>query len=181
MPDQFQVRYARGVGSGSLGTPLFELYRLGGGDTIRGMESGEFVGRNFSWEQSEFGYNLFEPLDAISRLWPKPKPAPGAPAPPSAPTTDSTPSGISGFLRQQGINTLLLKVAHDRGLVTNDGRGFGDLFSLQHAAQGWGVGLELGGLRTPAGNVSLSLLRAKSSASYVHRNGVWATGVTLSF
>ncbi|MCX6633185.1 MAG: BamA/TamA family outer membrane protein [Candidatus Solibacter sp.] len=224
MPDQFQVRYARGAATASRSTPLFELYPLGGSDNLRGVEAGEFVGRNLSWEQAEFGYNLFEPMDGLTKLLSKRKkapaaapPAPAAPPTPAPTTAPATPAaavatapagatpapttapaaapepaataeteapaggGISGFLRQNGITTLLLKVAHDRGLTTNGGRSLGDLFSLPHAGHGWGVGFELGGLRTAAGSVSITLMRARSSASYVHPNGAWITGVRMTF
>jgi Omp85 superfamily domain len=184
MPDEFQISYARGVGTAAPSTPLFELYRLGGSDNLRGMETGEFVGRNLSWEQAEFGYNLLEPLDAVSKWLANRKKTSNAGSPAPAPTADpatAASGGISDFLRQNGISTLLVKAVHDRGLVTNNGQSVGNLFSLQHAGHGWGVGIELGGLKTAAGNVSVTFLRAQSSASYVHPNGVWITGVRIAF
>lgn len=172
MPDQFQLFYRRSGGTASSATPIFELFRLGGSDNVRGLEMGEFIGRSVSSEQAEFGYNLFEPLDVLGRLLAGKKPPAKA---------DQKPPSIADFLRANGVSSLLLKLAHDRGAASPQGRGIGNLFALEHAAQSWGAGIELGGLRTAAGTVAISFMRARSSSSYAHTKGIWTTGVRVVF
>ncbi len=52
------VRHTWGAGSASAGTPVFQLYRLGGSNNVRGLEEGEFVGRNLRFQQSTLGIAL---------------------------------------------------------------------------------------------------------------------------
>ncbi len=78
-PEDFLFRYARGIGTGSRAMPLFELFQLGGNNSVRGIEQGEFVGRSFAFDQSEFGVNTASVWRWVSRRQTQPKPAP-APA-----------------------------------------------------------------------------------------------------
>jgi hypothetical protein len=52
------VRHTWGAGYASAGTPIFQLYRLGGSNNVRGVEEGEFVGRNLRFQQSTLGIAL---------------------------------------------------------------------------------------------------------------------------
>jgi len=53
----FFLRYNRNMSTSTRGTPLFELARLGGPLTVRGLEEGESIGRKLSADQFEFGIN----------------------------------------------------------------------------------------------------------------------------
>ena len=55
---QLLVRNVFGDASASVGTPLFQLFRLGGAKNIRGIEEGEFVGRSLRWNQATVGIAL---------------------------------------------------------------------------------------------------------------------------
>jgi len=109
--DQFLISYRRGFRTGSAGAPLFELFRLGGPNSVRGIEMGEFVGRSLSFDQSEFGYNLREPIAWIAKLLgAKKKTEAGKDTDPRAKQADP--------LAALGISSALIKVFHDRGLVS---------------------------------------------------------------
>jgi hypothetical protein len=52
------LRYKRGVGSSTNGTPVFQLHRIGGPANLRGIEEGEYIGRFLAYEQSAIGIGL---------------------------------------------------------------------------------------------------------------------------
>jgi hypothetical protein len=52
------VRHAWIAGSAGEGTPLFQLYRLGGSTNVRGLEEGEYVGRSLRAQQFTVGIGL---------------------------------------------------------------------------------------------------------------------------
>ncbi len=79
-PEDFLFRYVRGIGTGSRAMPLFELFQLGGNNSVRGIEQGEFVGRSIAFDQSEVGVNTASVWRWVSRKQGQPKPAPGATA-----------------------------------------------------------------------------------------------------
>src|SRR5258708_36314742 len=56
--NDFLIRYVRGLGASTRSTPLFELLQLGGTANVRGIEQGEFIGRNMAFDQSEAGINV---------------------------------------------------------------------------------------------------------------------------
>ena len=65
------------AGNASAGAPVFELYRLGGATNVRGLEEGEYVGRNLRAQQFTLGIGL--PV-----LWPalaQPADRPRSPVP----------------------------------------------------------------------------------------------------
>lgn len=51
-------RHEWGATFASAGTPLFQLPRMGGGGNVRGIEQGEFVGRELRYQQSTVGIGL---------------------------------------------------------------------------------------------------------------------------
>jgi peptidoglycan hydrolase-like protein with peptidoglycan-binding domain len=55
---QLLARHRFGDGSTTAGTPLFQLFRLGGPGNIRGIEEGEMVGRRLRFHQSTVGIGL---------------------------------------------------------------------------------------------------------------------------
>ena len=57
-PTDFLARHSEGSGRTGAGTPLFELFRPGGGRILRGLEAGELIGRRLRYRQSEFGAAL---------------------------------------------------------------------------------------------------------------------------
>ena len=66
-PEDFLIRYVRGIGMGSRAMPLFELFQLGGNNSVRGIEQGEFVGRGIAFDQSEVGVNTASVWRWVSR------------------------------------------------------------------------------------------------------------------
>jgi hypothetical protein len=85
-PRDFFVRFRKGMGTSNGATPLFELFRLGGSDNIRGLEQGEQIGRKIAFEQSEAGISARQIVSWFQRA---PK-ASGAEQTPKASPIDLT-------------------------------------------------------------------------------------------
>jgi hypothetical protein len=51
-------RYKRGVGGGTVGTPIFLLQRIGGSGNVRGIEEGEYIGRYAAYDQWTAGISF---------------------------------------------------------------------------------------------------------------------------
>jgi hypothetical protein len=56
--NDFFARYRQGGGVSSGGTPIFKQFRLGGVETLPGMESGEVVTNNYGFRQIDLGISL---------------------------------------------------------------------------------------------------------------------------
>jgi hypothetical protein len=167
--NDFLVRYSRGLGTSTSTTPLFELFRLGGSSNVRGIEEGEFVGRNIVFDQSEFGVNAQSLWQWITR---KPKTASAA-GPSAAPQLNTLLSGL-------GITSIFLNGFYDRGRVI-DTTSLGNLLDLRHSMHGAGFDVELRGLRVKNKRANLSLGYARSPESILHTKGVFISSLSIDF
>ena len=162
----FFLRYNRVMGTSNRGTPIFELFRLGGPQTVRGMEEGEFIGRKMSADQFEFGVNalvLWQLVTGNSQAKALRKSECAGDAVDEQP---KPPFDISKFY---------LKVFYDRGRVHDDDS-FNLPFTLNRVAQGYGLAFELrelGGQK-----INLSIGYAYSPESRLHDRGTLYTGVS---
>ncbi len=161
-PNDYFVRFRKGMGVSTGATPLFELFRLGGTDNTRGLEQGEQIGRQISFEQYEAGISARQ---IVSWFQPRPKAA----------KPDETPN-----MSPLDLSKIYLKVFLDRGRVAQN-LGFGDLFSVQHAAKGYGFAVEIASISAGNRRLSLSIGYARSPDSALHSRGVPITSASLDF
>ena len=162
------LRYRQGFASGSGGTPIFRLPRIGGADTIRGIENGEFVGRNAAYRQFEIGVGF----PYLGRVFARPsRQHPSASAPTNAP---NAPPNAPDF------SNAYLKLFYDVGRILPGAR-LGDLIGVGSGLEGYGISVEFA--RLPVGRrvAGLSLGYAYSPDSQLHRSGVFFTGIALSY
>jgi hypothetical protein len=163
-PEDFLFRYARGIGMGSQGMPLFELFQLGGNTSVRGVEQGEFVGRSIAFDQSEIGVNTASVWRWVSRKESPPK----------------TDGKNAATLSKLGINSIFVVGFYDRGRVM-EASSLSQLLDLEHALHGYGCKVELRGLRAGSRTGNLSLGYARSPGSVLHSKGVFITAFSLDF
>ena len=159
----FFVRYNRNMSTSTPGTPLFELGRLGGPLTVRGLEEGEFIGRKLSADQFELGINALVLWHVVTR-----KPVE------EMLLRDCLDESTSGL--PFDVSNAYLKVFYDLGRVHDQ-----DSFvnPIARTARGYGIALEL---RQMAGkNVNLSIGYAYSPDSALHKSGTVYTGVSYTF
>lgn len=177
----FFLRYTQGIGRGSDRTPVFELFRLGGPQNLRGVEEGELIGRRLSFGQAEFG------VSALS-LWHFIR---GRRAAQSQPQADNAASNNSGEERQTGggfdFSNVYLKTFFDHARITDptsfsSAPGAARSF-LDRRANGAGFAFELRNLPAGAGGqrLNLSIGYARSPQSRLHRSGTMFTAVTFNF
>jgi hypothetical protein len=171
-PEDFLVRYVRGIGMGSRAMPLFELFQLGGNNSVRGIEPGEFVGRGIAFEQSEVGVNTASVRRWISR---KPSRTQATPGPAGGAADAPAPS-----LSRLGISSIFVVGFYDRGRVMQ-ASSVGELLDLRHALHGYGCKAELRGLRAGTRTGNLSIGYARSPGSVLHSKGVFITAFSLEF
>jgi outer membrane protein assembly factor BamA len=171
-PEDFLIRYARGIGMGSRAMPLFELFQLGGNNSVRGIEQGEFVGRGIAFDQSEVGVNTASVWRWVSRKQGQPKPA-VVPA-------GSAAAAPAPSLSKLGISSIFVVGFYDRGRVAQ-ASSLGELLDLQHALHGYGCKAELRGLRAGTRMGNLSIGYARSPGSVLHSKGVFITAFSLEF
>ena len=161
------VRYNRVMGTSTHGTPIFELQRLGGPATVRGLEEGEVIGRKLSADQFEFGLNALLVWQLISRRS----------ATETLLRTDCTNEDSSAQLPFD-IRNAYLKFFYDRGRV-HDADSFLAPGNFSRTAEGYGAAIEL--RRLGGQNVNLSLGYAYSPQSSLHKHGTIYTGISYSF
>jgi len=163
----FFIRYERGLGVSSTGTPLFELERLGGPTSVRGLENGEYIGRNLTYDQSGAGVSVF----AITTLFHK-----STRSTDGKESTDDKPPVVGGF----DLGNIYLVGLYDRGRVTNAGN-LGDLLSVGPAADSYGIAAEL--RKMPAQNniANIAIGWALSPQSRLHTHGLLTLGVNIEF
>ena len=159
-PRDFFLRMRKGAGSGTVDTPIFELFRLGGPDNLRGIEQGEFVGRKIGYEQFEAGISVREIVSWFSKTH-------------STPSEPSEPSPLD-------LSRFYVKAFYDRGRVA-DQASFADLVVLRHALKGYGFAVEIQGLQAGSKRVVLSIGYARSPDSVLHKSGMAITGASISF
>lgn len=180
-PLDFFLRYVRGVGTSSDNTPVFDLFRLGGPQNVRGIEEGEFIGRRLTYEQTEFGVNAV----SLWRFFRKKKPNNASDRPANA-------EASSEEQPQFDFSKLYLKGFFDRARIS-DATSFGQTtggnpnnpipFLLDRRATGYGFAVELMNLSAAGSSqsINLSIGYARSPQSRLHRSGVMFTGVSFNF
>src|ERR1051325_1068865 len=157
------LRFRQGLGTSNGRTPLFELFRLGGNDVLRGIEQGEFVGRQIGYQQFEAGVGV-----ATIASWFQHKKTE-----PAKLREESSKLPID-------LSKVYLKGFYDRGRVS-DNSDFSELFVVRHAARGYGAAVEVQALPAQGRTVTLSIGYARSPDSVLHRKGLAITGVSINF
>lgn len=160
-PTDIFLRFTSEVGVSSSRTPVFEQFRLGGPNNVRGLEEGEFIGRNMNFERAEVGFKSTYLLNLFKRK----------PGNKDAANPQPTVGGID-------LSNTYLKAFYDWGRVTNKAS-LADLFKLASGVQGVGIGIELRGLNLGGKRASLTIGYAYSHDSLLHKSGVLVTGMSL--
>jgi hypothetical protein len=166
-PKDFFLRYNHVMGTSTHGTPVFELFRLGGPQSVRGLQEGEIIGRKLTADQVELGLNtmvLWHLLTGKSVTAALHRNNCDEDAAPSALPFDIANTYIKGF--------------YDRGHI-DDQDSFVTPGPTNRVAQGYGIALEIRELGSK--NIHLSFGYARSPDSALHKSGTLYTGVSYSF
>ena len=167
-PRDILLRYNRVMGTSTHGTPIFELLRLGGAQSVRGLEEGEVVGRKLSADQFEVGINALVLWNLITR-----KPV-GEMLRKGNCLENDDPASKLPF----DIRNAYLKFFYDQGRI-HDSDSFNVPGNSNRTARGYGAALEI---RDVGGkNINLSLGYAFSPESALHKSGAIYSGVSYSF
>ncbi len=170
-PTDLFLRYQRGAGASSNGTPLFKIFRLGGPLNVRGLEEGEFVGNSYAYDRTEFGIALLPLIRTVSKPFSRgKKPADENPAEPA-------PTSFGGL----DLANTYVKTFYDRARLF-DSKSLGAILNPAHGVKGWGIAAELRGIafiRNKRANLTIGY--ARSGDSLLHRRGVVVTGLSLDF
>lgn len=170
-PMDFLLRYMRGTGASSNGTPLHKLFRLGGPLNMRGLEEGEFVGNSYAYDRSEFGVALLPLARTIRKIFPRSKK-------PQQPNPDQPAQTNIGGL---DLANTYVKVFYDRGRVFET-KDLGEILNPAHGTKGYGIAAELRGIAFINNRrANLTIGYARSPDSLLHRRGVVVTGLSLDF
>ena len=170
-PADLFLRYQRGVGASSNGTPLIKLFRLGGPLNVRGLEEGEFVSNSYAYDRSEFGVALLPLVRTIGNLFPHGKKTDNA---------NTEQPAATNFAGIDLANTYV-KIFYDRGRVFET-KALGEILNPAHGVKGYGIAAELRGLAFIANKrANLTIGYARSPDSLLHRRGVVVTGLSLDF
>lgn len=170
-PADLFLRYQRGAGASSNGTPLFKLFRLGGPLNVRGLEEGEIVGNSYAYDRTEFGVGLLPMVRTIRNLFPHGKKTD------NANREEPAPTNIGGL----DLTNTYVKVFYDRGRVF-DTKELGEILNPAHGVKGWGIAAELRGIAFIKNKrANLTIGYARSPDSLLHRRGVVTTGLSLDF
>ena len=171
-PTDLFLRYQRGAGASSNGTPLFKLFRLGGPLNVRGLEEGEFVGNSYAYDRTEFGVALLPLLRTISKPFSRGKKTNDPDA-----ASEPAPTNIGGI----DLANTYVKTFYDRGRVF-DSKSLGKILNPAHGVKGWGIAAELRGIAFISNKrANLTIGYARSGDSLLHRRGVVVTGLSLDF
>jgi hypothetical protein len=165
------IRYRHGYERSSQNTPIFALPLLGGSESVRGLEEGEFIGRSVSFDQFEVGLNVASVWNMLrgkgrlkdSLFCPYGSESSEPPAP-----FDYTNLYLKGFFDYGRLG--------DSPVAPAAG-------GLLRRADGYGIALELRDLMADESGrrVNLSIGYGRSPQSRLHRSGMIVTSVTLDF
>ena len=164
-PRDYFFRYTRVMSTATHGTPVFELFRLGGPGSVRGIEEGEFIGRKMSADQFEVGINVLLLWQWIAR---------------NNAAKDLQRDECEGEVESAlpvDLSKTYLKVFYDLGRINDQ-----DSFStgpVRLSARGYGLAFELRQLGGQ--DINLTIGYAYSPESRLHRSGTVYTGVSYSF
>ena len=170
-PTDLFLRYQRGTGATSSGTPLIKLFRLGGPLNMRGLEEGEFVGNSYAYDRSEFGVALLPLVHTVRNLFPHGKK-----------TNDANPQepAATNFGGIDLANTYV-KIFYDRGRVFET-KSLGEILNPSHGVKGYGIAAEMRGIAFIMNKrANLTIGYARSPDSLLHRRGTVVTGLSLDF
>jgi hypothetical protein len=148
------LRHKRGAGFSDGRVPLFALQRLGGTGSVRGIEEGEYVGRNLGFEQYDGGVTIRPLWNWIASLKKKDASKPEA--------------RKASFLNP---STTYFKLFYDRGVV-RDHASLGEVLGMSHTKFGYGFEVEASSLSVGGRQASLSLGYGKSPQSVLHTSGI---------
>jgi hypothetical protein len=169
------LRYQRGVGASSSGTPIFKAFRLGGPLNVRGLEEGEFIGNSYAYDRTELGVALLPLITIIRHVLPFGKKA--RPGSSEGGTEDATPKQFGGI----DLNNTYVKTFYDRGRLF-DTNSLGGILNPAHGVKGFGIAAELRGLAFIQNKrANLTIGYARSPDSLLHRRGIIVTGLSLDF
>ena len=170
-PNNMFLRYQRGVGASSSGTPIFKSFRLGGSLNVRGLEEGEFVGNSYAYDRTEFGVAFLPLIRTIRFMLPFGRKS-GARG-----SEDATPKQFGGI----DLNNTYVKTFYDRGRLF-DTKSLGAILNPAHGVKGWGIAAEMRGLAFIQNKrANLTIGYARSPDSLLHRRGIVVTGLSLDF
>jgi len=158
-PTDIFLRFSGETGVSSRTTPAFELFRLGGPNNVRGLEEGEFIGRNLNLERAEIGFKSTYLLGLFK-----------AKRDAGSNTAQPVVGGID-------LSNTYLKTFYDWGRV-GDQRS-SNPFDITSGVQGLGFAIELRGLNVGGKRASLSIGYAYSHDSLLHKSGVLVTSFSL--
>ncbi len=165
------LRYQRGVGASSNGTPLFKLFRLGGPLNVRGLEEGEFVGNSYAYDRSELGVGFLPLLRTFRQIFSRSKKSE------QSGSADGPPPNFAGI----DLANTYVKVYYDRGR-TFDSKSLGAILNPAHGVKGYGIAAELRGIAFIQNRrANLTIGYARSPESLLHRRGIVVTGLSLDF
>lgn len=170
-PADLFLRYQRGAGASSNGTPLFKLFRLGGPLNVRALEEGEIVGNSYAWDRSEFGVGLLPLVRTIRNVFPH-----------GRRTNNANPEQpvATNFGGIDLANTYV-KIFYDRGRVF-DTKALGEILNPAHGVKGYGIAAELRGIAFIKNKrANLTIGYARSRDSLLHPRGTVVTGLSLDF
>jgi hypothetical protein len=166
-PRNLFVRWRQGFATGTTGTPLIRLPRIGGPETVRGIEDGEITASDVLYRQIELGVRLLAVADWLRRR-------------------QSAGSESAQQESSQSAATLLdhayMKGFYDVGRATESLRS-GNVLWVSPGVEGYGVGIEVRELPVPIRRqrAAVSLGYAFSPDSELHRSGVFFTKILLEF
>ena len=176
-PMDLFLRYQRGTGASSNGTPLFKIFRLGGSQNVRGLEEGEFVGNSYAYDRTEFGVALLPLLRTVKKMFPHGKKSNEANSTEANSTEDAPPPSFGGI----DLKNTYVKTFYDRGRVF-ESKSLGEILNPANGVKGWGIGVELRGIAFIQNKrANLTIGYARSNDSLLHRRGVMVTGLSLDF
>lgn len=185
----FFLRYTRGAGRCTSKTPVFELFRLGGPQSVRGIEEGELIGRRLTFGQAEFGISalsLWQFIRGNREAKSQPRAGAGNASSDNSGDVDEPPADGVDF------SNVYLKTLFDHARIS-DPTSFNPAprgappnpapFLLDRRANGYGFAVELRNLPAGGGGqgLNLSIGYAHSPQSRLHRSGTIFTAVTFNF